>query len=74
MLMVVYGIDSEAAFDLLRWRSQEANIKLRLLADQVVADFVALSQAEVSPPRAAYDNLLLTADRRIGSPQQTQSS
>ncbi|GAA2807821.1 PAS and ANTAR domain-containing protein [Mycolicibacterium pallens] len=74
MLMVVYGIDSEAAFDLLRWRSQEANIKLRLLADQVVADFIALSRAEASPPRAAYDNLLLTADRRIGSPQQTQSS
>ena len=74
MLMVVYGIESQAAFDLLRWRSQEANIKLRLLADQVVADFVALSQTEVSPPRSAYDNVLLTADRRIGSPQQTQSS
>ena len=29
MLMVVYGIDAEAAFDLLRWRSQEANVKLR---------------------------------------------
>ncbi|KAA0108987.1 PAS and ANTAR domain-containing protein [Mycolicibacterium sp. P1-5] len=74
MLMVVYGIDSEAAFDLLRWRSQEANIKLRVLADRVVADFIALSQTEVSPPRSAYDNLLLTADRRIGSPQQAQSS
>jgi hypothetical protein len=74
MLMVVYGIDSEAAFDLLRWRSQEANIKLRVLADQIVADFIALSQTEVSPHRSAYDNLLLTADQRIGSPQQTQSS
>lgn len=73
MLMVVYGIESGAAFDLLRWRSQEANVKLRLLADQVVADFIALSQTEVSPHRAAYDNLLLTADQRIGNPQ-TQSS
>jgi fructose-specific component phosphotransferase system IIB-like protein len=69
MLMVVYGIDSEAAFDLLRWRSQEANIKLRLLAERVVADFVALAQAEHAPTRSAFDNLLLTADQRIVSPQ-----
>ena len=73
MLMVVYGIESNAAFDLLRWRSQEANIKLRVLAEQVVADFVALSQSDSSPSRAAYDNLLLTADRRLQTPQQTQS-
>jgi fructose-specific component phosphotransferase system IIB-like protein len=69
MLMVVYGIESDAAFDLLRWRSQEANIKLRLLAERVVADFVALSQAEHAPTRSAFDNLLLTADQRIVSPQ-----
>ena len=73
MLMVVYGIDSEAAFDLLRWRSQEANIKLRLLADLVVADFVGLSQSKSSPPRSAYDNLLLTADQRIVGPHGTHS-
>ncbi|MBB3754116.1 hypothetical protein FHT44_006638 [Mycolicibacterium sp. BK634] len=73
MLMVVYGIDSEAAFDLLRWRSQEANIKLRLLAERVVADFVELSQTEPSPPRSAYDNLLLTADQRIVSPHETDA-
>jgi ANTAR domain len=72
MLMVVYGIDSEAAFDLLRWRSQEANAKLRLLADQVVADFVGLAQSETAPSRSAYDNLLLTADQRIGDPHEIQ--
>lgn len=71
MLMVVYGIDSSAAFDLLRWRSQEANIKLRVVADRVVADFVGLSQSEQSPPRSAYDNLLLTADQRIVGPRGT---
>lgn len=73
MLMVVYGIDSSAAFDLLRWRSQEANIKLRLLAERVVADFVGLSQIESSPPRSAYDNLLLTADQRIVGSHETHS-
>ena len=68
MLMVVYGISAEAAFDLLRWRSQEANVKLRRLAEQVVDDFVSLAQVEPSAPRTAYDNLLLTADRRIDGP------
>lgn len=72
MLMVVYGIEADAAFDLLRWRSQEANVKLRLLAEQVVADFVRLTQGEKNPPRSAYDNLLLTADRRIGSSPEPQ--
>lgn len=73
MLMVIYGIDAEAAFDLLRWRSQEANVKLRRLADQVVADFIALSQTDTAPPRSAYDNLLLTADHRLGSTPKTQT-
>lgn len=68
MLMVVYGITADAAFELLRWRSQEANVKLRRLAEQMVSDFVALAQREQSPARAAYDNLLLTADRRIADP------
>lgn len=74
MLMIVYGIAADAAFDLLRWRSQEANVKLRLLAEQVVNDFVDLTQTEKAPPRSAYDNLLLTADRRIGTRQEPQPS
>ena len=70
--MVVYGIDAEASFDLLRWRSQEANVKLRLLAERVVTDFVSLTQNEKAPPRSSYDNLLLTAHRRIGAAQEPQ--
>lgn len=72
MLMVIYGIDADAAFELLRWRSQEANVKLRMLAEQVVVDFVQLTQGDKAPPRSAYDNLLLTADRRIGSSPEPQ--
>lgn len=68
MLMVVYGINADAAFELLRWRSQEANVKLRLLAEKISADFVDLAQQEQAPPRSAFDNLLLTADQRIGGP------
>ena len=65
MLMLIYGMDESAAFELLKWRSQETNVKLKLLARQVAADFVALSGSETLPPRSAYDNLLLTAHLRI---------
>ena len=65
MLMLIYGLDAQAAFDLLKWRSQQTNTKLRLLARQVVADFVALSGRETLPSRTAYDNVLFTAHLRV---------
>src|SRR5258708_6559232 len=65
MLMLVYGMDDSAAFELLKWRSQETNVKLLLLAEQVAADFFALSGDEALPPRTAFDKLLLTAHLRI---------
>jgi AmiR/NasT family two-component response regulator len=36
MLMLVYSLGAVAAFDLLRRRSQETNVKLRRLARQIV--------------------------------------
>lgn len=65
MLMMAYGIDAQTAFELLRWRSQQTNVKLRPLAEQLVADFMALGGDENLPPRSAYDNLLVTAHDRI---------
>jgi hypothetical protein len=67
MLMMTYGIDANTAFDLLRWRSQQTNAKLRPLAEQLVADFVAVGGGESLPLRSVYDNLLLTAHDRISS-------
>ena len=62
MPMLIYGINDNAAFNLLKWLSQEANVKLRLLAEQISEDFrgagLALSQSE-------FDHLLLTAHQRI---------
>lgn len=66
MLMAIYGIDAKAAFDLLKWRSQESNVKLRLLAEQIAADFAAVAHDEALPGRAVYDYLLLTAQERVG--------
>lgn len=38
MVMLRYGVDAGAAFSLLTKMSQQANIKLRVIAEQVVAD------------------------------------
>ena len=65
MLMAVYRIDADAAFELLRWQSQQTNVKLRILAEQVLADFTGLTYAETLPTRAIFDHLLLTAHLRV---------
>jgi fructose-specific component phosphotransferase system IIB-like protein len=65
MLMLIYRINADSAFELLKWRSQETNTKLRVLAEQIAKDFLELSSDEVLPARAEYDRLLLTAHLRI---------
>ncbi|HTI77032.1 MAG TPA: PAS and ANTAR domain-containing protein [Mycobacterium sp.] len=67
MLMLVYRITADSAFELLKWRSQETNTKLRALAEQIVEDFLDLPYNEVLPARAVYDRLLLTAHLRVES-------
>ena len=67
MLMLIYRINADSAFELIKWRSQEANVKLRLLAEQIAKDFLDLNYDEVLPDRSVYDRLLLTAHLRVGS-------
>lgn len=67
MLMLVYRITADSAFELLKWRSQESNVKLRVLAEQIAKDFLELSYDEVLPARPTYDSLLLTAHLRVES-------
>ncbi|WP_040790394.1 PAS and ANTAR domain-containing protein [Nocardia paucivorans] len=63
-LMVVYGINADQAFRVLIWRSQETNIKLRVLAEQLVSEIGGLEYA--SPAlRTEFDHLLLTVHERI---------
>ena len=66
VLMYVYGVGPDAAFDILKWRSQGANIKLRALAEQLVADVLTLKHDEGAPlSRPTFDQLLLTAHQRV---------
>jgi hypothetical protein len=67
VLMMTYAISAERAFDILVWRSQETNTKLRKLATQLIADFTA----ELQVPggiRERADHLLLTAHQRVRAP------
>ena len=65
MLGAVYGIDGDAAFDVLRWRSQTTNTKLRALAQQLIVDFRSVSTESVPSARSTYDRLLLTGHERV---------
>jgi hypothetical protein len=64
ILMFIYRIDAERAFELLTWRSQVTNTKTRDLAAQYLAAFVSLEHDEVLPTRSQCDHLLLTAHQR----------
>ncbi|MGV0837605.1 PAS and ANTAR domain-containing protein [Mycolicibacterium thermoresistibile] len=70
MLMLIYRVGPDAAFDLLKWRSQETNVKLRVLAEQLIADFTGLDYQETLPSRSTFDHLLLTAHLRTDSDGQ----
>jgi hypothetical protein len=63
MLMLVYGIDEEAAFNVLRSLSQVHNVKLASLAQQIAADFSSLGGTNIVA-RSQFDRLLLTAHER----------
>jgi ANTAR domain-containing protein len=58
MLMLIYGLEADPAFDLLKWRSQKSNVKLRRLAQELIDDFRAVRE-EVITARLPFDELLL---------------
>src|ERR1700758_2245808 len=58
VLMAAYGIEPTRAFEILVWRSQETNIKIRELASRFMA---AVSARHLSPEsRSQIDHALLT--------------
>ena len=73
MLILLQGVDDEAAFDMLRARSQHTNIKLRTLAEQLVSDYRALGNGEALPPRSVYDRALMTVHERVIGESRTQA-
>jgi len=56
LLMAAYGISADRAFDILVWRSQETNIKVRELAHRFIA---AVAGTFTAGTRAQVDHALL---------------
>jgi len=67
MLMFVYGVDADEAFDVLRSQSQTHNVKLSLLADQVVKDLVELARANGPGRRPGIDHVIVAARNRVAN-------
>jgi AmiR/NasT family two-component response regulator len=63
VLMAVYSIDAQAAFDLLKWGSQHTRTKLQVVAEQLITGFRSL-QSDHDAPRLTIDQLLLQARER----------
>jgi PAS domain S-box-containing protein len=61
MLMAIYDVDADAAFAILRWRSQELNIKLHTIADTLVRNVPSLLQGEPAL-RRRVDHYLVSLD------------
>lgn len=59
MLMMGYQISADAAFGILRWRSQELNVKLLWIAEKIVAEVPALMTAHPDV-RVPIDHYLMT--------------
>jgi hypothetical protein len=60
MLMAIYGLNSEAAFRILRGWSQTSNTKLHTLAEHLIANFTELGSGSELPPRSRYQQAIHT--------------
>lgn len=59
MLMAVYQLNADSAFGILRWRSQELNVKLTTVAAKLVAELPQLLNSSAAT-RAPIDHYLMT--------------
>lgn len=62
--MLIYNTDDKVAFDLLKWLSQENNVKLNPLARQIINDLRDLAPSHVVE-RNDFNHTLLTAAQRL---------
>ncbi|WP_161600660.1 PAS and ANTAR domain-containing protein [Mycolicibacterium hodleri] len=61
MLMMAYQISADSAFGILRWRSQELNVKLLWIAEKIVAEVPALMDTHANVHvRIPIDHYLMT--------------
>jgi ANTAR domain/PAS fold len=61
MLMLIYDLNADTAFDVLRWRSQELNVKLHTVARRLIKDLPSILLTSPGS-RAPVDHYLMTLD------------
>jgi hypothetical protein len=66
MMMVIYDLDADQAFELLKWISQTNNVKLRVLAEELGSQLPLVARNLTRELRSACDKVLL-AQREQGS-------
>lgn len=59
MLMLIYDVSADAAFGILKWRSQELNVKLNIVADGLVTELPSMLHVH-DARRAPIDHYLMT--------------
>jgi hypothetical protein len=59
MMMVIYDLDADQAFELLKWISQTNNVKLRILAEQLGSQLPSIARELTRDLRSACDKILL---------------
>lgn len=64
MLKLVYDIDDDGAFNVLKTLSQVHNVKLVPLAQQIAEDFSSANRVDTAS-RHQFDQLLFSAPRRV---------
>lgn len=64
IIQVVLGVSEEKAFDLLRWRSQDSNVPVRALCEQLLRDVAGLDWADEAA-RDRFGRILMTAHTRV---------
>ncbi|OBA63945.1 hypothetical protein A5647_00310 [Mycobacterium sp. 1100029.7] len=70
VMMAVYRISADQAFRVLQWRSQETNVKLRVLARELVRE-VAKMPAMSAHVQSRFDHVLLTVHEHVSEDQNS---
>jgi hypothetical protein len=65
MLMLLDGVDADAAFDMLVAQSQQHNVKVHLIAEQILKDLLESFRAHPPARRLDTDRVLLAAHQRV---------
>lgn len=75
MLMGIYGIDADAAFECLKRLSQDTNVRIRFLAPQLIAELSTLTVNHPMNVRPACDDALISMhDRLRHAPARAEDS